>query len=88
MACLKSEKIIMILVKEVTIKISVGANTRSVKIIAVLMVLTNCAGSFIPATERFTIGAVSGAAKAKIENINSVIINFKKNPVQKLMDNS
>jgi hypothetical protein len=67
----------------VTISISVGANTISVKIRAILIVFTNWAGSFIPATERLTIGAVS-AAKAKIENSNIVIINFKRNPILKI----
>jgi hypothetical protein len=67
-------------VKDVTINISVGANTSSVKIIAILIVFTNCAGSFTPATERFTIGAVS-APKAKIENSIKLIINLKKNPL-------
>lgn len=48
-----------------------------------LIVFTNWAGSFIPETERLTMGAVS-AAKAKIEKSKSVIINFKKNPILKM----
>ena len=51
-----------------------------VKITAIFIVFTNCAGSLIPATERFTIGAVS-SANNKIEKNNSEITIFKKNPV-------
>ncbi len=80
-ACLNNENTIIILVNEVTIRIRLGANTSKVKITAIFIVFTNWAGSFTPATERFTIGAVSVAAKAKIENSIKVIINFKKIPV-------
>jgi hypothetical protein len=70
----------IILVKEVTININVGAKAMRVKITAIFIVFTNCAGSLIPATERFTIGAVS-SANNKIEKNNSEITIFKKNPV-------
>jgi cystathionine beta-lyase family protein involved in aluminum resistance len=72
----------IILVNDVTISISVGANTIKVRITAILIVFTNCAGSFVPATERLTIGGES-TANAKIENSNNVIINLKKNPIKK-----
>ena len=80
MACLKRENTIIILVNEVTISISVGANAINVKIIAILIVFTNCAGSLIPETDKFTIGAVS-SANAKIDKSNKVTIIFKKNPI-------
>ena len=80
MACLKSENTITILVNEVTISINVGASTIKVKITAILIVFTNCAGSLSAATERLTIGAVS-SAKAKIEKNKKDIIIFKKNPI-------
>jgi hypothetical protein len=81
MACLKRENTIIILVKEVTINNKVGAKAINVKITAILIVFTNCAGSVTPETERLIIGAES-AAKAKIENNKSVSINFKKNPIK------
>jgi len=80
MACLKSEKTITILVNEVTIKIKVGAKTRSVSIIAIFIVFTNCAGSFNAATDKLTIGAVS-SAKANIENSKKVMRSFKEDPI-------
>lgn len=49
----------------------------SVKITAILIVFTNCAGSLSAATDKFTIGAVS-SAKAKNARNNSEIIIFKK----------
>ena len=79
-ACLRRENTITILVKEVTIKIRVGARTKRVKIIAILIVFTNCAGSSNAATERFTIGAVSAAKMCTAKN-NRVNKNFKKNPM-------
>ena len=79
-ACFKSEKTITILVNDVTIRSSVGANTSRVRIIAILIVFTNCAGSFMAATDKLTIGAVS-SANINIEKNNNEINIFKKNPI-------
>jgi len=56
------------LVKDVTIKSKVGARTKRARNIAILIVLTNCAGSSIAATDKFTIGAVSAEVKLKKNN--------------------
>ena len=79
-ACLKSENTIISLVKEVTISKSVGAKTNSAKIIAIFIVLTNCTGCSIAATDRFIIGA--SAAFAKIEKSSTLKIILKKNPIK------
>ena len=80
MLVLESEKLLIILVNEVTISISVGANAINVKIIAIFIVFTNCAGSLIAATERLTIRAVS-SANAKIDKTT----NFQKNFLKKIL---
>ena len=49
-------------------------------IIAILIVFTNCAGSFMAATDKLTIGAVS-SANINIEKNNNEINIFKKNPI-------
>lgn len=80
-ACLSNEKTIISLVKLVTIKISVGANTKRVKITAILIVFTNCAGSSSAAIERFTTGGAGSCANNnEIEKISKLNISFKYRP--------
>jgi hypothetical protein len=52
------------LVKLVTIRIKVGAKTKSARIMAMFIVFTNCAGWSIAATDRFTRGGASSAKAA------------------------
>ena len=72
---ISKEKTIIERVELVTINRCVGSIANKIRIMAIFIVFTKCAGWSIAAMDRFITG-ISSAAKSEIENIISVNITL------------